>query len=365
MRIGEGSYCIIEKIDDKTVRRRYKSIGTFNTFVEHYIHTQVPPYKHLLKAIESGDYGYIVPYYPMNAFQAILHNKLAYYSREHCFQLGLQLIYAVEYMHRLGFAHGDISLGNIMLNGQTLVLSDFNLSEFIGWPNRTITTHRSYINYYRHYRNTTNGELSAATDWYATAIVLTELWGRSMMIQQNCYRKYRKQLGLLTVDYVKEVESRKVGLGGKIDDDAKEAITAAMFVSDDNLRHKYYNELRLDGREVDIIETLLNFSPGDDVIGMIGWTGPEPLPELDKHRDSPLYLTPPDGNDERLAFYRRLIEESGLPKFDKLIYVCIDRWFSTDKTVYLNLVPIDSYSSDDLVKLRLLINNNIYGRIRR
>lgn len=370
MRLAEGSYCVIDTVDDHRVRKTYRPYGTFASFIEHYLHTQVPKYPHLLRALEADGYGYILPRYPTTAYEMVVHNRLPIYTREQSFQIGLQLIYVVEYLHRLGFVHGDISLTNIMLHNRQLTLADFNLSEFVGWPNRKVVGYRSYINHYRDYRNTVYGELSAATDWYATAIVLSELWGRSLLVQQRCYREYRQQLGLLSVDVIREANSRSVGLEGEIDDDAKEAITAAMFIADDQQRHQYFSELRLSDREVDVIETLLNYQPGDDVLSIIKWTGPEPLPDLTEHRESILYQPAPVDYEERILFYRDVISRCELTNLNLdideslMASITIDRWYSGNKTVYMNRYPIAQMSNTQaLVNLRRLTSNNIYGRL--
>lgn len=370
MRLAEGSYCVIEALDDRRVRKTYRSNGTIATFTEHYLHTQVPRYPHLIRALEADWCGYVLPRYPTTAREMVFSNRLPIYTREQSFQVGLQLIYAVEYLHRLGFVHGDVSLANVMLRNRQLVLTDFNLSEFVGWPNRAVHGYRSYLNYYRHYRNTVYGELSAATDWYATAIALSELWGRSLLIQQACYREYRRQLGLLSVEVVQGVPSRSVGLEGDVDDDTKEAVTAAMFIADDRQRHRYFSELRLTGREVEVIETLLNYQPGDDVLSAIKWTGPEPLPDLTQHRASPLYQSAPDEFKERVRFYRDLVQRSELVSVNldadesMMASLVVDHWFATDKTMYLNRYPLNRMLNPEaLLTLRQLTNNDIYGRL--
>lgn len=374
MKLAEGSYCVVDVLNSQFVRKNYKLIGSFNTFIEHYIHTQTPAYPHLLKSLHADGAGYILPRYPYTAYQMVVYNKLPFYTREQLFVLGLQLIYTVEYLHRLGFVHGDISLGNLMIRDETLVLSDFNLSEFMGWPNRTITNYRSYINYYRHYRNTTHGLMSATTDWYATAITLSELWGRALVIQNPCYRRYRDRLGLLPVNYVEKAPTRSVGVGDDLDNDAKEAITAAMFFSDDYLRNDYLTELRLDQRERQVVELLLNHDDSIDVLSRLTDYEryfPAPLPDLADEYRSLLYQPAPTNATERLTFYRDVIEHSSIPELNldglvgRMADICVDRWYSDDKTTYLGLYPIRSLmDTDALITLRQVTDNNIYGRLR-
>ena len=363
MTIGEGSYCVIKERSYDTVCKLYRPTSSLNTFIEHYIHTQVPKYKYLIRATIADENGYVLP-----RFNHCGYRRLSC-TRDKLFQYGIQCICAVEYLHRLGFVHGDISLGNLLFNNEHMVLCDFNMSEFMGVPNQTVIGERSYINYCRHYRNTTNGELNAETDWYATAIVLTELWGQKLMTETKQYRNYRKLLGIAPDKIIRTSASRRVGLDGHVDDDAKEAITSAMFFSDETLRQNYYRELNLEHREVEIVERLFNYQPNDDVLSMLG-SIPEPLPDLTNHRKSILYQTPPENMEQRVEFYREIYRKSVIDELNMdygevvVASLVLDRWYTKNKTLYL-----DKYRVNDLLNLRVvervrkITRNNIYGRL--
>lgn len=246
---AHGSYCVLTKLSDTEVQRDYKDDLTINSFIEHFILCRIPRYKYILHSLEDTDFGFKLPYFN-STFQNLIDDERCFnYTQETRLRLITQVVKSVQYLHNLGFIHGDISPSNILLQQHAnqdddyICLSDFNLSVKVKNPYQETKSSLCYCYTYRHPKMAFDFKLDAQTDWFATGLVLLEFLSGVCTYLHSFIKETRYQL-LLSLE--KSSGNRDI-LEGRV---------FGSIFSNAGIRQRYYKQV-FKPEELDLYSELL------------------------------------------------------------------------------------------------------------
>lgn len=92
-------------------------------------HPKVP--KLLGVVNENKFYAYVLELMPGKTFEHLLFKEQRQFSLEEIYQIGLQLIDILQYLHQRGIVHRDIRIPNVLLYEQQVSLIDFGLARWV------------------------------------------------------------------------------------------------------------------------------------------------------------------------------------------------------------------------------------------
>lgn len=139
--IGKGRYgiCFLVKSakDDVVVIKKLRS-SIFKRNSQKYLNEAIILSKlknqripELLGIInKKGFYGYVLEFKPGNTFKDLLFKYNHQFTREEFFNIGVQLIEIIRYLHDKGVVHRDIRIPNVLLNKGEVYLIDFGLARW-------------------------------------------------------------------------------------------------------------------------------------------------------------------------------------------------------------------------------------------
>lgn len=140
--LGRGSYGISYHVFDRMeqsavvlkmlrVHKRMVKSGKM-AFEEEQKILQSIDHPYFPKYFEKGNFGRI-PYYTMEyvsgkTFEQLIFQEERIYSEKETFQIGLELLQIMKWLHCHGIIHRDIRIPNVMLDHEKLRLIDFGLA---------------------------------------------------------------------------------------------------------------------------------------------------------------------------------------------------------------------------------------------
>ena len=141
-RLGVGRYgvCYLATTPDNlpvvlkyfkpNIFRKNKEKNHYEAIILSQIdHPQVPQ---LLGVVnEKNFYAFVLELMPGKTFERLLFKEQRQFSIEEIYQIGLQLIDILQYLHHRGIVHRDIRIPNVLLYEQQVSLIDFGLARWV------------------------------------------------------------------------------------------------------------------------------------------------------------------------------------------------------------------------------------------
>lgn len=153
--LGEGRYgiCYLIYKDKKQYilkqlkKGMLKKIG-FKVNYEKEILQKVQ-HGHIPKFIKKLEYdtfsGYVLEFKEGKTFEEIIFEDNYIFDRKEIYNIGMQLINILKYLHDIGVVHRDIRVPNVLYNEQKVYLVDFGLARWINKKNYTADIDFSYL----------------------------------------------------------------------------------------------------------------------------------------------------------------------------------------------------------------------------
>lgn len=139
--LGEGRYgiCYLVSKDKKRYilkqlkRGMLKKIGAKVKYEEEILksinHECIPKF---IKKIELNEFGaYILEFKQGKTFEEIIFEDNYIFKRDEIYNIGIQLINILKYLHHSGIVHRDIRVPNVLYNQEKVYLVDFGLARWI------------------------------------------------------------------------------------------------------------------------------------------------------------------------------------------------------------------------------------------
>lgn len=140
--VGEGRYgmCflahsidgipVIIKRFKPNIFKKNKTKNPYEAVILSQFDNQAIP--ELLGVINAkGFYGFILEYKPGSTIKELLFKYKHKFTRVEFFNIGLQLIKIIKYIHGRGVVHRDIRIPNVLLNKEDVYLIDFGLARYV------------------------------------------------------------------------------------------------------------------------------------------------------------------------------------------------------------------------------------------
>ncbi len=141
--IGEGRYgvCFLASLDigQKVVIKKFRSTffnknsNSKKGMYEAVILSKLKDHRipEFLGVINQKDfYGFVLEYKDGCTVKELLFKHKYQFSGEEYFNIGIQLIRIIKYLHENGIVHRDIRIPNILINNGEVYLIDFGLARF-------------------------------------------------------------------------------------------------------------------------------------------------------------------------------------------------------------------------------------------
>lgn len=140
--IGEGRYgrCYLAKSDTgcKVIIKQFKhsffSKGSQKNMFEAVILSKLKDQRvpELLGVINNRSfYGFVLEWKPGKTVKDLLFKDNYKFSDREFFNIGIQLIKIIEYLHENGIVHRDIQIPNVLIDNNMVYLIDFGLARFV------------------------------------------------------------------------------------------------------------------------------------------------------------------------------------------------------------------------------------------
>lgn len=138
--IGAGRYgvCFLAEVNGETViLKRFKAQlfrrNHHQNFLEIPIlsqldHAGIP--KLLVIVNEKNFYGPILEQKSGNTLESMLFKQKYQFNQREIWQIGIQLIAIIKYLHEKGIVHRDIRIPNVLVNGNVVSLVDYGLARW-------------------------------------------------------------------------------------------------------------------------------------------------------------------------------------------------------------------------------------------
>ncbi len=139
--IGEGKYgicylvCkesekyILKQLKTKVLRRSGPKAVYEEEVLAHIEHDRIPK---LVRKIKSEELtGYVLEFMEGKTFEEIVFYDYRIFKRPEIYDVGIQLITILKYLHKNQIAHRDIRLPNVIYKDKRVYLVDFGLARWI------------------------------------------------------------------------------------------------------------------------------------------------------------------------------------------------------------------------------------------
>jgi len=139
--IGEGRYglCFLASSDmgEKVVIKKFKR-SIFRKHSERNVYeavilsklkdNRIPKFLGVIN--QKGLYGFVLEFKPGCTVKDLLFKYKHKFTSEEFFNIGIQLITTIKYMHGNGVVHRDIRIPNVLIDKQEVYLIDFGLARW-------------------------------------------------------------------------------------------------------------------------------------------------------------------------------------------------------------------------------------------
>lgn len=153
--IGEGRYgiCylvsegkkkyILKQLKKGMLKENRKKAGYEEDILMKLWHECIPRF---IKKIEQKDFcGYVLEYKEGKTFEEIIFDENYVFGWEEIYQVGIQIINILKYLHTKGVVHRDIRVPNTLYDGSKVYLVDFGLARWINNDRYTVDVDFSYF----------------------------------------------------------------------------------------------------------------------------------------------------------------------------------------------------------------------------
>jgi serine/threonine protein kinase len=202
--VGEGRYgmCFLAHSIDGTpvILKRFKpSIFKKNNeknpneaiILSQLKHNSIPE---LLGVVNvKGFYGFVLEYKPGNTIKELLFKNKYKFTKEEFFNIGLQLIRIIKYIHERGFVHRDIRIPNVLIDIDVVYLIDFGLARYVDNDKYSYSLDFSYLGdflLYLLYSSFESKEKQKKLPWYKelTLTIKQEVFIKKLLGLETPYR---------------------------------------------------------------------------------------------------------------------------------------------------------------------------------
>lgn len=214
--LGQGRYglCFLakDKSKNRVVIKKFKS-GFFKKYSERDVHeavilskledNRIPKFLGVIN--EKSFYAYVLEFKNGNTVRELLFKNNYRFTHEEIFNIGLKLLDIIKYLHENKVIHGDISISNVIINGNNVYLIDFGLARQEDSSNLSYDMDFSYFGDFLLYLLYSNVEIkknNKKIPWYDELIlnsgqkkILKKLFGL-----ENKYNTVNE----IFIDFVKE-----------------------------------------------------------------------------------------------------------------------------------------------------------------
>ena len=94
---------------------------------------------------EKGFYGFVLEYKEGLTVKDLLFKRMQKFTQQEFYQIGVQLINIIKYIHGMGIVHRDIRISNVIINVGKVSLIDFGLSRWADDKNYLFNCDFSYL----------------------------------------------------------------------------------------------------------------------------------------------------------------------------------------------------------------------------
>ncbi|MCX7922985.1 MAG: protein kinase family protein [Clostridia bacterium] len=176
--LGEGRYgiCYLVSEGDRQYilkqlkREMLKKIGHKVSYEKEILrsiqHDSIPRY---IKKLEFDDFfGYVLEFKEGKTFEEIIYKDNYTFKREEIYDIGMQIINILKYLHSKGIVHRDIRVPNTLFNNGNVYLVDFGLARWANNEKYKLDVDFSYFgDFLLHLHYTSfEGEGAKAKPWY-------------------------------------------------------------------------------------------------------------------------------------------------------------------------------------------------------
>lgn len=154
--VGEGRYgkcyfasapsgypVIIKRFKPKMFKKNHEKSEYEAVILSQLKHDKIPE---LLGVINyKGFYGFVLELMNGNTIEEMLFKQKHIFNDTEIYDIGIQLIEVIKYLHFNGVVHRDIRCANVLYDGNNISLVDFGLARWIDGKQYKCDTDFSYL----------------------------------------------------------------------------------------------------------------------------------------------------------------------------------------------------------------------------
>ncbi|MDA8235113.1 MAG: protein kinase family protein [Clostridia bacterium] len=126
----DGQQFIVKQLKKAMFKKNQGKVGFEEEILSKIQHHSVP---RIIKKVELSDsYFYVLESKAGTTFEELIYTQNRVFSTAEIYQIGLQLIDIMQYLHSNGVVHRDIRVPNVLYHGTKVYLVDFGLARWIG-----------------------------------------------------------------------------------------------------------------------------------------------------------------------------------------------------------------------------------------
>ncbi|MDD3653441.1 MAG: protein kinase family protein [Desulfotomaculaceae bacterium] len=142
VRDGQTQY-IIKQLKRGMLRRNKAKAGYEAEILMSVQHERIPKF---IKELEFKNfYGYVLEFKAGRTLEEVIYDEEYIFPPLEIYQIGLQVIDLLKYLHGRNIVHRDIRVPNILYDGGQLYLLDFGLARWIDNKKYTVDIDFSYL----------------------------------------------------------------------------------------------------------------------------------------------------------------------------------------------------------------------------
>ncbi|HEY9059469.1 MAG TPA: protein kinase family protein [Pseudobacteroides sp.] len=124
-----GSLFVLKQLKKRMLKKSGTKVRYEEDILKSLLHKGIPRF---IERIELDDfYGYVLEYKEGKTFEHIIYLDQHKFTRKEIFNIGIQLLDILKYLHSAGIIHRDIRVPNTLYDGHNVNLIDFGLARLI------------------------------------------------------------------------------------------------------------------------------------------------------------------------------------------------------------------------------------------